>query len=194
ELVAAPAGARFAWVQSAEGVRNIWVADGPDFKPRKVTAYAVDDGQDLTELTFSGDGRFVVYTRGEGANRQGESPNPRQLPEGAEQAIWAAPVDGASGPKRVGLGHQAAAAPNGARIAWVNRGQIWTLDLASADPKGAQLFAGRGAAQQLEWSPDGGSIAFVSNRVTHSFIAIVSVASREVRYIDPSLDRHRQVT
>src|SRR5262249_53944559 len=32
ELVAAPTGARFAWVQSVEGVRNIWIADARDVK------------------------------------------------------------------------------------------------------------------------------------------------------------------
>ena len=96
ELVAAPSGARFAWVQSIEGVRNVWIADAPDFAGRRITGYTVDDGQDLTELRFTGDGKFVVFTRGEGANRQGESPNPSQLPDGAEQAVWAAPVDTAA--------------------------------------------------------------------------------------------------
>ena len=72
ELVAASSGARFAWVQSVEGVRNIWTADAPDFAGRRITSYTVDDGQDLTDLAFTGDGKFVVFTRGEGANRQGE--------------------------------------------------------------------------------------------------------------------------
>jgi hypothetical protein len=39
ELVAAPSGARFAWVQSIEGVRNVWIADAPDFASRRVTSY-----------------------------------------------------------------------------------------------------------------------------------------------------------
>jgi len=31
ELVSAPQGSRVAWVFNAKGVRNVWVADGPDF-------------------------------------------------------------------------------------------------------------------------------------------------------------------
>jgi dipeptidyl aminopeptidase/acylaminoacyl peptidase len=193
ELVAAPSGARFAWVQSAEGVRNIWIADAPEFKGRKITSYTVDDGQDLTELAFTGDGKFVVFTRGEGANRQGDSPNPAHLPDGAEQAVWAAGAEGATAPKQLGPGRLPAPAPNGSRVAWVNRGLIWTIDLAAADAKGSQLFTGRGNAQQLAWAPDGGSIAFVSNRGTHAFIGLFTVASRELRYIDPSLDRDAQI-
>ena len=113
ELVAAPSGARFAWVQSVEGIRNIWIADGPDFAGRRITSYTVDDGQDLTELTFTGDGKFVVFTRGEGANRQGESPNPSQMPDGAEQAVWAAPADAAGVPS--GSGRRPSSASPGRR-------------------------------------------------------------------------------
>ncbi len=194
ELTAAPTGARFAWVQSVEGVRNIWIAQAPDFKGRKVTNFTVDDGQDLTELAFTGDAKFVVYTRGEAANRQGESPNPTLMADGAEQAVWAISAEAAGVPKRVGPGRLPAPAPGGSRVAWVNRGQIWTIDLAAADAKGAQLFTARGAAQQLTWAPDGASLAFVSNRGTHSFVGLFTVANRELRYLDPSLDRDSQIT
>jgi dipeptidyl aminopeptidase/acylaminoacyl peptidase len=193
ELTAAPTGARFGWVQSVEGVRNIWVADGPDFRARKVTSYVNDDGQDLTELAITSDGKFAVYTRGEGANRQGDSPNPSEMPDGAEQAVWAVPTETAGAPKRLGVGHLPSPSPNGAVVAWVNRGQIWSIDLASADGKGGQLFTARGAAQQLSWAPDGKSLAFVSNRTTHSFVGLYVLASRELRFIDASLDRDSQI-
>ena len=193
ELVAAPTGARFAWVQSVEGVRNIWIADAPAFKGRKITGYTVDDGQDLTELAFTSDGRFVVFTRGEAANRQGESPNPSHMPDGSEQAVWAAAADAAGAPRRLGPGRLPAPAPNGQHVAWVNRGQIWTADLAAADAKAAQLFTARGNAQQLAWAPDGASLAFVSNRGTHSFVGLFALAIRELRYLDPSLDRDSQI-
>jgi len=194
ELVAASSGARFAWVQAVEGVRNIWIADAPDFAGRRITSYTVDDGQDLTELAFTGDGKFVVFTRGEGANRQGESPNPTQMPDGAEQAVWAAPTDSAGAPRRLGPGDLPAPAPHGARVAWVNRGQLWTIDLAAAEAKASQLVTARGAAQQIVWAPDGASVAFVSGRGTHSFIGVIVVAARELRYLDPSLDRDSQIS
>jgi dipeptidyl aminopeptidase/acylaminoacyl peptidase len=193
ELTAAPTGARFAWVQSVEGVRNVWIAQAPDFKGRRITSYTIDDGQDLTELAFTGDGKFVVYTRGEGANRQGESPNPTLMPDGAEQAVWSISAEAPGTPKRVGPGHLPAPSPNDARVAWVNRGQIWTLDLAAADGKAAQLFTARGGTQQIAWAPDGASLAFISNRGTHSFVGLFTIAGRELRYLDPSLDRDSQI-
>ena len=46
------------------GVRNIWFANGPDYAPRQVTQCTADDGQEITQLTFSPDGQTLVYVRG----------------------------------------------------------------------------------------------------------------------------------
>src|SRR4029079_7727701 len=54
-LVAAPVGSTIAWTFNERGVRNIYVADGPPFEPRRVTSYRDDDGQELTQLSFSHD-------------------------------------------------------------------------------------------------------------------------------------------
>ena len=45
-LVASPVGSTIAWTFNERGVRNIYVADGPRFEPRRVTAYGEDDGQE----------------------------------------------------------------------------------------------------------------------------------------------------
>ncbi len=39
ELVAAPQGAAFAWVQYDRGTRNIWMATGPTFEGQPVTNF-----------------------------------------------------------------------------------------------------------------------------------------------------------
>ena len=44
------------------------------------------------------------------------------------------------------------------------------------------------------WSPDGKQIAFVSERVDHSFIGIYDVATRTVKYMAPSVDRDTSPT
>ena len=59
DLVSAPQANRIAWVRTVRGVRNVWVADGPTFTPRQVTAFTADDGEELTQLTFSPDGAVL---------------------------------------------------------------------------------------------------------------------------------------
>src|SRR5580704_1219043 len=56
ELAAAEHGDVIAWVCNLDGVRNVWMARAPSFTPRKATQYSDDDGQEITQLTFSPDG------------------------------------------------------------------------------------------------------------------------------------------
>ena len=40
------------------------MAEGPDFKARRLTNYNLDDEPELTSLSLSADGKYVVYVRG----------------------------------------------------------------------------------------------------------------------------------
>lgn len=189
EIAAAPAGGRVAWVLNARGARNVWVAAAPEFAARPVTTYSADDGQEIASLTWTPDGATILYVRGGGPNRQNEIPNPALAPEAPEQAIWAVDVGAGSSPaapRKLGVGSAPAVNAAG-QVAYLVRGQIWTVDVRGTQ-KPVQLLAIRGQARDLRWSPDGRQLAFVSARGDHSFIGVFDAAARTLRYLDPSVD------
>jgi dipeptidyl aminopeptidase/acylaminoacyl peptidase len=172
-------------VQNANGSRNVWVASAPEFTPRQLTAYEGDDGQDITTLTWTRDGRALLYVRGGGANRQGEIPNPAITPDAAEQAIWAVDV-ALPKPRKLATGSSPSVSPSG-QVVYLSRGQVWTTNVGGTE-KPAQLLTIRGQARDLRWSPDGARLAFVSGRGDHSFIGVYDVAGKSLRYLDASID------
>lgn len=186
QIVASPTGARVAWVLNERGARNVWVAEGPAFTARRLTAYTDDDGQDVTDLAFTTDGNAVVYVRGGAGNRAGEIPNPTSATDGAEQAVWIASMAGGA-PRKLGIGSAPAVAPKGDLVAFVQRGQLW---IAGANGSPAPAAAGkmRGGARELTWSPDGARLAFVSGRGSHAFIGVFDLAKKSVTWLQPALD------
>ncbi len=185
EIAAAPTGDRVAWVLNTKGSRNVWMAASPDFAGKQATSFSGDDGQDITSLTWSPDGKALLFIRGGGPNRQGEIPNPSLAPDGAEQAIWA--VDVAAGtPRKLATGNSPAISAAG-DVAYLSRGQVWSTTLAPTG-KPSQLFSIRGQARDLRWSPDGSRLAFVSGRGDHSFVGVYDRAGKSIRYLDPSID------
>src|SRR5687767_4401219 len=84
ELTASAQGTRIAWAFNEQGKRNVYVAEGPDFNPRKLTNYNSDDGQEISSVSISDDGKWVVYVRGgdHGSNWDDAAPvNPAFTPE-----------------------------------------------------------------------------------------------------------------
>ena len=79
-LIAAKKVNRIAWTLDEQGKRNVWVAEGPTFQARRLTSYLTDDGQEISQLSFSEDGNSLVYVRGGEKNPAGQYPESDQRP------------------------------------------------------------------------------------------------------------------
>jgi dipeptidyl aminopeptidase/acylaminoacyl peptidase len=183
-LTAAKRVNRIAWTLDHEGKRNVWVAEGPQFTARELTAYQEDDGQELSDLSLSEDGNTLVYTRGGGKNPAGQYPNPTSNPAGVEQTVWSITWSGGE-PKKIDAGHSAKISSNG-MVAYLRDGQIWLSPLNASD-KPKQIVV-RGQNTSLQWAPDGSRLAFVSNRGDHGFIGVYDLAGSTVTFLSPSVD------
>lgn len=178
---------KVAWVINKEGKRNIWFAEGPDFKGMQLTSFNEDDGQAITNLIFTTDNKKIVFVRGSGPNRGGDLPNPALISEGVSRDIWELDIEDKA-LRKLATGSNPQLHPDGSRIAFSNRGQIYTVSIGTNEGP-SKLFHARRGAGGFRWSPDGTKIAFVSSRGDHSFVGIYDLEKESYQYLSPSTDR-----
>src|ERR1051325_8231559 len=131
ELTASAAGERIAWAFNERGSRNVWVAEGPDFKARRLTKYEIDDGQELTSLSISADGKYVVYVRGgdHGANFDSSvGVNPAMTTTQMKVQVWSAPFAGGDA-KLLGDGDEPLISPKSDRVVFVKERGLWSAPI-----------------------------------------------------------------
>jgi len=186
-LTASESGNRIAWIETRKGIRNIWIADAPDFHPRRLTNGTADDGMELGELAFSPDGKILAWSRGGGEGNGWASgmpaPNPASAVEQPHEDIWISVAGGP--PVRLAQDGAEPVISSTGQIVYLKDGQVWTADVTGKD-KPKRLFYDRGKAAQLTWSPDGTRLAFVSRRGDHSFIGVYSGPDSPITWLAPA--------
>ncbi len=190
ELCSASQGSKIAWAMDEQGVRNVYVAEGPAFTPRKVTNFTKNDGQELTSLTISDDGKWVVFVRGgdHGANYDGGLPiNAANETNPFKVQVGTVPFAGGE-TKFLSEGDAPEVSPDSKTVAFIKGGQVYAAPI-DGSSAAKSLFTTRGSAGSLEWSPNGSSLLFVANRGDHSIIGIYTNANSPIKWIAASFYR-----
>lgn len=170
------------WVENERGVRNIYYALPPSYKPHQLTNYSLDDGYPIDQMAFYDNGKKVIFVRGGRPNRKGEFPNPTLDPDGTKREILSIDIESKSISKIAEGNHPLII---GDSVLYLNRGKVFISDFETQKPK--LLFSIRGSVGSLRLSPNEEQIAFTNRRSDHSFIGIYHLRNRSIHLLNPSL-------
>lgn len=192
-LITSKEGNKIAWVFNDQGSRNVYLAKAPDFVAQKITHYTGDDGMDLTNLQFDPTGENMYYVRGNPPNGRGETANPAFLQTSTARNIFKINLT-TNEVKNIQAGAYYKISQDGKTLVYASGGQIYALNPHSDSPKGEKLFQIRGGQSNVQFSPDGSMIAFVSDRSDHAFIGVYTMNTKSVRFIDADMDYDGHIT
>jgi len=182
-LVSSADGEAIAYGINLRGERSLWVARAPQYEPKEVVVMPADDGQGITSVHLVRDASRLVYV-------YGNAENPSLSPQQPRSQVWS--VDVATGQRRkLGDGYAPVVSPDGTRVAFVHagdahEGEVWSAPIDGSSPA-KRLFYDGGKDSDLQWSPSGGALAFVSSRGDHSFVGVYRGDDRPLEYLAPSV-------
>ena len=168
------------------GARNVFIAIAPTYKLKKLTSFDEDDGQEITSLSISDDGIWVVFVRGgdHGGNATVRPINPSSLAIAPRIAVYSVHVK--SGLiKILGDGDYPKINPMTKQVVFLSDGNVVTAPLDGLQ-KPQLLFSDRGNARSYKWSPDGKKLLFTSKRESNSFIGVYETSKKNIKWISPS--------
>ncbi|TCD07545.1 S9 family peptidase [Pedobacter frigidisoli] len=188
QLVASPMGSKIAWAANEQGKRNIYIAEAPYFKEVKLTNYTEDDGQELTSLSISADGKWIVFVKGgDHGGRDGGPVNAGSSPIAPKVQVFSIPYTGGN-INTLGEGDNPTISPNNTEVLFAIAGQVKSVAIDGSSPV-KNLFFAKGITSSYKWSPDGKQIAFVSNRTDHSFIGIYTDQKSPIQWLMASFSK-----
>ena len=188
QLVASPVGAKIAWAANEQGKRNIYTAEAPTYKAVKITDYIEDDGQELTSLAISADGKWIVYVRGgDHGGRDGGPVNTSSSPVAPKIQVFTIPFTGGKA-IALGEGDNPVISPNSNEVLFSKAGQILVAAIDGTSPA-KSLFYAKGINGAYKWSPDGKKVAFVSNRSDHAFIGVYTDPQTSIQWLLPAFSK-----
>jgi len=183
DMTSSATGSKIAYSVEEQGRRNIYVASGPEFTLRKLTNYTKDDGQELTSITITKDGKYVIYVKGgehSGNYDRSRVVNPENDPITPKIQVWSIPFAGGV-PKLLGDGDYPVVSNK--RVAWISDdGHVWIAPTSGITP-GKLGLDPLGTCSGLQWSPDGTKLAFECNRTDHSFIGLYTNENTPIEWV-----------
>ncbi len=179
----------FAWLMRQGTDSSLMFVDASNFKSVKLFARSDADGQSITDITLSPDGKLVAVQTGTAFGSSGDAFNPASLIDTPEVTLWLVPTQGSAQPVRIGPGSSPIFSPDSKTMLYRHGRDLWSVDLASPERKRTPILPGGASFGQLLWMNDGRTLIFVQDRGGWAFLGQYTLGEDRVRWVVTGADR-----
>jgi dipeptidyl aminopeptidase/acylaminoacyl peptidase len=177
----------FAWLIRQGSDSIVMFARAPKFERVKLFSRTDADGQPITDVRLSPDGRYVVFQTAAGFAGE-RAYNPASLIDPPKPTLWSMETRVGAKPVQVGPGQGPMFSPDGRTLIYRHGRDLLSLDLAAGgQPK--VMIAGGAAFGQPFWTKDGKGLIFVSERGGYSFIGQYALGGEKIQWLVTGADR-----
>ncbi|MGV3478857.1 MAG: prolyl oligopeptidase family serine peptidase [Sphingobium sp.] len=177
----------FAWLIRQGSDSVIMAASAPKFERIKLFSRTDTDGQPITDVRMSPDGRYVVFQTAAGMGG-GRAYNPASLIEPPKPTLWVMEARAGAKPVQVAAGQGPIFSPDGRTLIYRQGRDLWSADLA-APGQSKLMITGGAAFSQPIWTRDGKGLIFVSERGGYSFLGRYTLGADKVDWLVTGVDR-----
>src|SRR3954452_25140062 len=176
----------FAWLSKQADHSMVVFARAPKFERTVLAARTDEEGQPITEVTISPDGRHVVFTTGQ---PRGEMTfNPASLVDAPAATLWLQSTARGSKAVKIGHGLDETFTRDGRSMLFKRDGALMSVSTAAPTARPKVFAKGGGGWSQFAWTKSG-DLIFVDDRRGYSFIGRYHPGTSEVDWLVTGLDR-----
>ncbi|NNF32901.1 MAG: S9 family peptidase [Saprospiraceae bacterium] len=186
DLVSSPSGNSIAWVSNEKGQRSLLTAALPSLNPELLFKSNGDDGQLISNISFSYDDKHIFFIVGSAPNRNGEIANPASLVPYPKRLLLRMKLSDKSIDTIGSYGNYVISPADDVLLIPMGK-SLLSHDLYSG--KKETLLSMRGTFSNVQFSPTDDGIVFTSNRGDHSYIGLFHRGADRIDWLAPSVDR-----
>ncbi len=178
----------FAWAVREGPRTTILFARAPDFNRVRIFSRGDDDGQPISDVRLSPDGRYIIFQTAAAAG-DGNAYNPASLVDAPRPVLWRIETRADATPVRIGEGSGPLFSPDGRRLLYRNGKDLWGIGLGETAASPELVAAGGAMFEQPAWTPDGQGLIFVQDRGGYSFLGTYRPGGKEIEWLVTGADR-----